>query len=123
MPLDENSHPVVTNPYGRRSCKSCQKMDNGNVLFLYNLRTGIGYSVLQEINAFEKVNNIKINNEIVPRRAGDVYSVYPNTGKSEEKLEFRAQYDMDHMCNDSRNFVLNKINIKSRRVLIVIKVK
>ena len=52
--------------------KAYEKIKDRNGLYVYNLGTGIGYSVLQVINAFEKANNIKINYEIVPRRVGDV---------------------------------------------------
>ena len=84
--------------------KSYDKIKDNNGLYIYNLGTGIGYSVLQVINAFEKANNIKVNYKIVPRRAGDVGTVYADTRKAEEELGFKAQYGIEDMCKDSWNF-------------------
>lgn len=79
-----------------------------NGLYIYNLGTGNGYSVLEVINAFEKANNIKINYKIVPRRAGDVAVVYAGTEKAELELGFKAKYNIEDMCRDSWNFAINK---------------
>ncbi len=79
-----------------------------NGLYIYNLGTGNGYSVLEVINAFEKANNIKINYKIVPRRAGDVAVIYAGTEKAELELGFKAKYNIEDMCRDSWNFAINK---------------
>jgi len=84
--------------------KSYDKIKDKNGLYIYNLGTGNGYSVLQVINAFEKANNIKINYKIVPRRAGDVDTVYADTRKAEEELGFVAKYGIEEMCMDSWDF-------------------
>lgn len=84
--------------------KSYEKIKDTNGLYVYNLGTGNGYSVLQVINAFEKSNNIKINYNIVPRRAGDVATVYADTKKAKEELGFEAHYGIEDMCRDSWNF-------------------
>lgn len=86
--------------------KSIIKVKNNSGLFTYNLGTGNGYSVLQVVNAFENANNIKINYEIAPRRAGDVATVYADTNKAEEELGFKAQYNINDMCRDSWNYAL-----------------
>jgi len=62
---------------------------------------------LQVISAFEKVNDIKINYKIAPRRAGDVATVYADTKKAESELGFKAKYGIEDMCRDSWNFYRN----------------
>lgn len=87
--------------------KAYEKIKDANGLFTYNLGTGNGYSVLQVVNAFEKANNVKINYRIVPRRAGDVATVYADTKKAETELGFVAEYGIENMCRDSWNFYKN----------------
>lgn len=83
---------------------SYDKIKSTNGIYTYNLGTGIGYSVLEVINAFEKANNIKINYKIAPRRAGDVATVYADTKKAGTELGFKAKYNIEDMCRDSWNF-------------------
>ena len=80
--------------------------NNINGLFIYNLGTGKGYSVLDLVNTFEKVNNVKIPYEIVGRRAGDVAECYADPTKAEQELHWKAQLGIDEMCMDSYNFIL-----------------
>ncbi len=87
--------------------KAYNKIKSENGLFVYNLGTGKGYSVLTIVKTFEKVNNIKINYEIVPRRSGDLAAVYADTKKAEKELGFRADFDIEDMCRDSWNFYKN----------------
>lgn len=87
--------------------KAYDKIKSRNGLYVYNLGTGNGYSVLQVISAFEKANNIKINYKITPRRAGDVATVYADTKKAEDELGFKAKYGIEDMCRDSWNFYRN----------------
>jgi len=87
--------------------KAYNKIKSSNGLHIYNLGTGNGYSVLQVISSFEKVNNIKINYNIAPRRAGDVATVYADTKKAEVELDFKAKYGIEEMCRDSWNFYRN----------------
>ena len=68
---------------------------------IYNLGTGIGYSVLDVINAFEKANNLKINYVFKDRRAGDVPACYADPTKAYNELGFRAIRDLEMMCRDS----------------------
>lgn len=84
--------------------KAYNKIKSSNGLHIYNLGTGNGYSVLQVISSFEKANNIKINYNIAPRRAGDVATVYADTKKAEVELDFKAKYGIEEMCRDSWNF-------------------
>jgi len=66
-----------------------------------NLGTGEGYSVLQLIQAFEKVNNVSVPYEIVGRRAGDVAACYADTQFAKEQLCWSAKFGLDEMCRDS----------------------
>lgn len=71
---------------------------------IFNLGTGHGYSVLDVINAFEKVNNIKIPYEIVARRPGDIAMCYADPAKAKRVLGWVAQYSLEDMCRDSWNY-------------------
>lgn len=68
---------------------------------VFNLGTGTGYSVLDMVKAFVRVTGRKIPYEIVPRRPGDLATVYSSPDKSAELLGWKAQYDLDAMCRDA----------------------
>jgi len=78
------------------------KTNNGCDVF--NLGTGVGYSVLDIINTFERVNNIKVPHEIVARRPGDLPMAYSNPEKAEKILGWKAEKTLDDMCRDSWNW-------------------
>lgn len=66
-----------------------------------NLGTGHGYSVLDLVKAFEKVNGVKVPYRIAPRRAGDVAVCYSDPSKAAALLGWQAQLDLEDMCRDS----------------------
>jgi len=66
-------------------------------LEIFNLGTGIGYSVMDVINAFEKVSGEKLNYKIVPRRPGDVEMVWADTRFANEELGWKAEKNVDEM--------------------------
>ena len=68
---------------------------------VFNLGTGVGYSVLDMIKAFERVSGRKIPYEIVARRPGDIATVYASPDKSAELLGWKAQYTLEDMCRDT----------------------
>ena len=70
-------------------------------LAVYNLGTGKGYSVLEIVEAFERVNGIKIPYVIDGRRAGDVPVVYSDPSKAERELGWKAEYGINEMVRDS----------------------
>ncbi|WP_438495326.1 UDP-glucose 4-epimerase GalE [Paenibacillus sp. IHBB 3054] len=76
-------------------------------IHVYNLGTGRGTSVLELINAFEQVNNVKIPYEIVERRPGDIATCYADTSKAEKELGWIPKYDIIDMCRDSWRFEIN----------------
>ena len=61
----------------------------------FNIGTGNGVSVLEAIHIFEKVNNIKVNYKIGPRRAGDVEKIYSDNTLSTNELKWKAQKTLD----------------------------
>ena len=73
-------------------------------LEIFNLGTGIGYSVLEVINTFEEVNGLTINYNITDRRAGDVAVCYADVSKAKEKLGWQAKLNLADMCRDSYNW-------------------
>ena len=76
-------------------------------LAVYNIGTGRGYSVLDVVKAFEKVNNVNVPYSIKPRRPGDIATCYCNPAKAKAELGWEAQYDIDDMCRDSWNWQKN----------------
>ncbi|WP_339837489.1 UDP-glucose 4-epimerase GalE [uncultured Flavobacterium sp.] len=68
---------------------------NLNKVETFNLGTGTGSSVLEVINAFEKVSNKKLNYQIVGRREGDITEAYANTDKANKVLGWKAQSTLE----------------------------
>lgn len=73
-------------------------------MHIYNLGTGKGYSVLDMIKAFEKINHVKINYKIVGRREGDVATCYADSSKAKKELNWTAELTLEDMCKDSYNY-------------------
>ncbi|CDZ23583.1 UDP-glucose 4-epimerase [[Clostridium] cellulosi] len=68
---------------------------------IYNLGTGVGYSVLDVVKAFEKASGVKIPYEITDRRPGDIAEVYADPTKAYEELGWKAELGIEDMCADS----------------------
>ena len=82
------------------------KLDKeGNGLFIYNLGTGTGYSVLDMVKAFEQITGKKVPYKIAPRRAGDIATCYSDPTKAKEELGWTAEKGIKEMCEDSWNFI------------------
>ena len=77
---------------------------------VFNLGTGTGYSVLDIVKAFEKVNGIKIPYVIKPRRAGDIAECFANAEKAEKVLGWKAEKNLEDMCCDSWNWQSHNVN-------------
>ena len=73
-------------------------------LFIYNLGTGVGYSVLDMINTFEKVNNVEVNYKIVDRRPGDIAECYSDPTKAKKELGFVCEKTLEDMVRDAWNY-------------------
>ena len=71
---------------------------------VFNLGTGIGYSVMDTVNTFMEVNHVDVPYQIVGRRAGDIATCYADPAKSKEVLGWTAQETLADMCRDSWNW-------------------
>lgn len=76
-------------------------------LKIYNLGTGTGYSVLEIVKTFEKVNNVKIPYKIIERRPGDVAECYADASLALKELGWKSELSLEDMCRDAYNFVIN----------------
>lgn len=74
-------------------------------LYIYNLGTGTGYSVLDMVKAFEKATGKNVPYKIAPRRAGDIATCYADPSKAREELGWIAEKNLEDMCKDSWRFI------------------
>ena len=81
--------------------KALKKLEPGSGLNIYNLGTGVGYSVLDIVKNFEAATGVTIPYEIKGRRAGDIATCYSSADKAYRELGWKAQYDIKDMCADS----------------------
>ncbi len=84
--------------------KAVEKKTNEPGVYIYNLGTGNGYSVLEIINAFSKACGKEIPYTIDPPRAGDIAECYADATKAYNELGWKAELDIDKMCADSWNW-------------------
>ena len=89
--------------------KAIDYVIKNNGIDYYNLGTGCGYSVMEMVNTFKRVNNVDIPYKIVARRDGDIAECYANTEYAYKKLGFRAEYGLEDMVSSAYNYVkMNK---------------
>lgn len=81
--------------------KAVEKVEKEEGLFIYNLGTGKGYSVLDVVKAFEKASGVEIPYVIGPRRDGDIATCYSDPSKAFKELGWKAERDIEEMCEDS----------------------
>ena len=86
--------------------KAIEKVLKENGCDCYNLGTGVGYSVLELVNTFSKINNVYVNYKIADRRAGDIAACYADTKKAFQKLNWKAELGIEDMCRDAYNYAL-----------------
>lgn len=82
-----------------------QKVLNSTGIDAYNLGTGNGYSVLDVVKTFAKVNNVEVPYQIDPRRPGDIAQCYASTDKAYKLLGWKAEKGLEEMCKDSWHFL------------------
>ena len=73
---------------------------------VYNIGTGNGTSVLEIVNTFKKINNVKLPYEFKPKREGDIDIVYCESTKSNNELNWKAELNIEDICRDTYNFAL-----------------
>ena len=81
--------------------KALKKIEEKAGLKVYNLGTGIGYSVLDIVKNFEEATGVKIPYVIKERRAGDIATCYSSAEKAEKELGWKAEFGIREMCTDS----------------------
>lgn len=81
--------------------KAVEKVLSDKGVDAYNLGTGVGYSVLDIVHAFEKACGKPLNYKIAPRRPGDLATCYSDPSKAFEILGWKAERGLDEMCEDS----------------------
>lgn len=84
-----------------------------NGLYIYNLGTGKGTSVLDVIKTYEKSNNVNIPYKIIERREGDLAISFADTHRVRKELDFIANKKLSDMCIDSYKWALKKGEIKN----------
>lgn len=90
--------------------KAVEKVLSGSGINVYNLGTGTGYSVLDIVKAFEKASGRKVNYKIAPRRDGDLATCYSDPSKAFTELGWKAERNLDKMCEDSWRWQKNNPN-------------
>ena len=81
--------------------KAIEKLKQNPGLFVCNLGTGQGYSVLEMIKAFEKASGKPVPYEIVDRRPGDIAECYAEPTLAKAELGWEAQRGLEEMCEDN----------------------
>ncbi len=84
--------------------KAIERFAKNDGVFVCNLGTGHGYSVLDVIHAFEKACGKELPYVIKPRRDGDIATCYSSPAKAEKELGWKAQFDLEDMCKHSWNW-------------------
>ncbi len=90
--------------------KALKKITDKSGLSIYNLGTGVGYSVLDIVKNFEEATGVKVPYEIGPRRAGDIATCYSSAKKALDELGWKAENGIKEMCADSWNWQKNNPN-------------
>ena len=86
--------------------KSIEKIKELNGVSYFNLGTGEGYSVLDLVNTFSKVNNVNVDYKIVERRPGDIDACFADTKKAFHELGFKTTKSIEDMCRDSYQYAV-----------------
>lgn len=86
-----------------KALEKLEKEENG--LYIYNLGTGNGASVLDMVKAFEKVTGKKVPYKIAPRRDGDIATCYADPTKAKNELNWVATKNLEDMCKDSWKYI------------------
>lgn len=71
-----------------------------------NLGTGTGYSVLDLVKTFQRVNNVTVKYEIKDRRPGDIATCYADPSRAKQELDWQATKGIEEMCQDTWNYAL-----------------
>lgn len=89
--------------------KALQRLKNHTECLAINLGTGVGYSVLDMVRAFEQASGKPVPYKVAPRRAGDIAACYADPAQAEALLGWRAERDLQAMCADAWRWQTNAI--------------
>lgn len=87
--------------------KAIEHIDEHQGFTVYNLGTGVGYSVLEMLHAFEKASGRNVAYQIVPRREGDIAECWSAPELAFKELGWKATRDLDAMMRDAWNWQKN----------------
>ena len=93
---------------GHLAALDCQ--NKGAAYKVINLGTGVGYSVINLIEAFEKAAQTKIHYQFVARRPGDIAECWSDPSLAYKELGWKAVYNLDEMMRDTWNWQKNNPN-------------
>lgn len=86
--------------------KALEKLEKENEgLYIYNLGTGTGYSVLDMVKAFEQATGKEVKYKIASRRSGDIAICYADPSKAKQELGWVAEKNLEDMCKDSWHYI------------------
>lgn len=85
----------------RGHVKALEYMAGKSGVEVFNLGTGVGYSVLDIVHAFEEATGVPVPYRIAPRRPGDIAQCYSSAGKARELMGWKAEYGIQDMCRDA----------------------
>ena len=86
--------------------KALEKLEKEQTgMYIYNLGTGTGYSVLDMVKTFEKATGKTVKYKIAPRRAGDIATCYSDPEKAQKELDWKAERTLEDMCKDSWRYI------------------
>ena len=94
----------------RGHVKAIEKLATKPGCRIYNLGTGVGYSVLDIVHAFEKTTGVRIPYYFAPRRSGDIDTCYSDASRARAELGWTAEFGIDDMCSDAWNWQKNNPN-------------
>ena len=84
--------------------KALERAAKVNAVEYYNIGTGVGYSVLDIVKAYEKVTGLKVKYKIAARRPGDIDACYADPSRAAEVLGWKAENTLEDMCRDLANW-------------------
>ncbi len=88
----------------RAHLKALERAEQVTGVERFNVGTGVGYSVLDIVHAYEKATGVKIPYRFAERRSGDIDECYANSQKAAELLGWHAEYTIEDMCRDAYRF-------------------
>ena len=107
FPVDNKESKIFSLPKEEKKVMNFASKNSGVEIF--NLGTGKGYSVLEMVEAFKKVNNVDVPYKIVERRPGDLPEYYADPTKALNELGWKTEKTVEDICRDSWNYEKNNM--------------